>query len=190
MSRPSVFRAVAALAGVASLVSLVALVSCSKSLQVASDQAAPDQLTSDESLLATLAPDIATIYVSLTCGTDTTFGMFDAATNGKPLSVFMRHPSAQKNQISWIPVQQNVTINTVGNKPGQEAIPIDVVQTQRLPGAPLNATVQPNAGAPGVVIPPFHKDKAYAYSIGVTCKPATGPDVHIVIDPEMIVRRP
>ena len=189
MSRPGVFRAVAALAGVASLVSLVALLSCSKTVQVA-----PDQLTTDEALIATIAPDVATIYVNFTCGTDTTFGLFDAATNGKPAWAFMRHPTGSKNQISWEVAQnaQPVTINSIGNKPGQPPFPIDVDTTQHgvSPGVPFKATVKANAGAPGPIIPGFHKDTTYSYSIGVTCKPATGPDVHIVIDPEMIVRRP
>lgn len=187
MSRPGVFRAVAALARVASLVSFVALVSCSKSLQVA-----PDQLTADQDLVATLAPDVATIYVNFTCGTDTTFGLFDAANNGKPVWAFMRH---RGSPISWEVAQNTrpVTINTIGNKTGQEPLPIDVDQNQHggSPGVPFKATVKANAGAPGPnPLPGTHKDKGYSYSIGVTCTPATGPDVHIVIDPEMIVRRP
>ena len=195
MSRPGVFRAAAALAGVASLVSLVALSSCSKAPQVDSNQLATDQLTADEGLIATIAPDVATIYVNFTCGTDTTFGLSDSNGNGKkPAWAFMRHPTAPKNQISWV-VQHNarpVTIDSIANKPGQPPFPIDVDPNHKggAPGAAFNATVKPNAGAPGVIVPGFHKDTTYSYSIGVTCKPVTGPDVHVVIDPEMIVRRP
>jgi hypothetical protein len=180
MSRLGVFRAVAALAGVASLVSLA---SCSKTLH----------LTTDQALIETLAPDVATVYVNFTCGADTTIGLFDSNVNGKkPAWGVMRR---RGNPISWV-VAQNarpVTITSLGDKPGEDSFPVIVDPNHKggSPGAPFNATVKADAGVPGQD-PPANKpkDKGYFYSIGLTCSPVTGPDIHVVIDPEMIVRRP
>jgi len=146
-------------------------------------------LTDQEALIATLAPDVATVYINFTCGADTTIGLFDS--NGpqkKPAWAFMRHPNGPKNQISWEVAQnaQPVTINSIGDKPGQGSFPIDPGNQQGgQAGVPWKATVKPGAGAHGA-----HSDTTYNYSIGVTCKPAAGPDIHFVIDPEMIVRKP
>jgi len=151
------------------------------------------QLADQEALITTLAPDVGTVYINFTCGTDTTIGLFDSNGPGKkPAWAFMRHPAGPNNQISWEVAQnaQPVTINSIGDKPGQGSFPIDVIQQGGSPGVPFIAKVKPGAGAQGPVIPPFHKDTTYNYSIGVTCKPASGPDIHFVIDPEMIVRKP
>ena len=171
-------RAVVALAALATAASLV---SCNHDDQ--------QQLADQQALIAALAPDVGTIYVNFSCGTDTTFGLFyDAPGNQKkPAWAFMRHPSGPKNQISW-EVQQNaqpVTITTIGDKPGQGSFPINVIQQGGSPGVAFKATVKPGAGGHGA-----NSDTTYAYSIGVTCKPASGPDIHVVIDPEMIVRKP
>jgi hypothetical protein len=186
MSRPGVFRAVAALAGVASLVSLIALAACSKSFQ------APDQLTPDQALVQTLAPDVPKVYVNFSCDTDTTLGFFDAPNGQKNAAwAFMRHATGPnpgpKNQIEWV-ASPGVTINSVASKAGAEPFPIDPLTT--LPGTSFKAKVKNSAGeepGPGE----NYKDKGYSYAIGLTCDPpGPRPPIHVVIDPEMIVRRP
>jgi hypothetical protein len=178
MSRVSVPRAVASLVVVASLVSC---------------RHEDEQLTDQQALIAVLAPDVPTVYVNFTCAADTTIGLFDSNGSGKkPAWAVMRR---RNNPIQWV-VAQNarpVTITAIGDKPGEDPFPIVVDPTEHggSPGVAFKATVKADAGVPGQDPPADKpKDKVYAYSIGLTCTPATGPAIHVVIDPEMIVRRP
>jgi hypothetical protein len=178
MSRVSVPRAVASLVVVASLVSC---------------RHEDEQLTDQQALIAALAPDVPTVYVNFTCAADTTIGLFDSNGPGKkPAWAVMRR---RTNPIQWA-VAQNarpVTITSIGDKSGEDPFPIMVDSTDHggSPGKAFKATVKADAGVPGQD-PPANKpkDRVYAYSIGLTCNPASGPDIHVVIDPEMIVRRP
>jgi hypothetical protein len=179
MSRVSVPRAVV------SLVVVACLVSCRHEDQ--------QQLADEQALIAALAPDVPTVYVNFTCAADTTIGLFDANGPGKkPAWAVMRR---RTNPIQWV-VAQNarpVTITSIGDKPGEDPFPIDVDSTEHggSPGVAFKATVKADAGVPGQDPPADKpKDRVYAYSIGLTCTPATGPAIHVVIDPEMIVRRP
>jgi hypothetical protein len=179
MSRVSVPRAIASLVVVASLVS------CRHEDQ--------QQLTDQQALIAALAPDVPTVYVNFSCAADTTIGLFDSNGSGKkPAWAVMRR---RNNPIQWV-VAQNarpVTITSIGDKPGEDPFPIVVDPTDHggSPGKAFKAMVKTDAGVPGQDPPADKpKDKVYAYSIGLTCAPATGPAIHVVIDPEMIVRRP
>lgn len=181
MSRADVPRIVGSLVVVASLASLM---SCTKTVQ----------LTGDQVLIEALAPDVPIIYVNFSCGADTSIGFFDSNAPGKkPAWAFMRHPGGPKNQISWVVAQnaQPVTINSIGDKPGQGSFPIDVdpIEHGGAPGVPFKAKVKNNAGDPPNPGEDY-RDKGYAYSIGLTCTPASGPPIHLVVDPEMIVRKP
>jgi len=178
MSRVSVPRAVVSLVVVASLVSC---------------RSEDQQLSDEQALIAVLAPDVPTVYVNFSCAADTTIGLFDS--NGpakKPAWGVMRR---RTNPIQWVVAQnpQPVTITAIGDKPGEDSFPIIVDSAYQggSPGTAFKATVKPDAGVPGQD-PPANKpkDRVYAYSIGLTCHPASGPDIHVVIDPEMIVRRP
>ncbi|MBW8769817.1 MAG: hypothetical protein JF589_08685 [Gemmatimonadetes bacterium] len=181
MSRAGVPRAVVALVAVASLASLV---SCKKTVS----------LTADQALVETLAPDVPKVYINFSCDTDTTLGFFDAP-NGQPKNAawaFMRHATGPnpgpKNQIEWV-ASPGVTIISVASKASPaDPFPIDPITA--LPGASFKAKVKSTAGEdpdPGQ----DHKDKGYSYAIGLTCDPpGPRPPIHVVIDPEMIVRRP
>lgn len=180
MSRASVPRAVVALIAVASLASLV---SCKKTVQ----------LTADQALIETLAPDVPKVYIDFSCDTDTTFGFFDAPSGPAKHAAwaFMRHNAGPKNQIEWV-VAPNVTINSITSKASPaEPFPVDPLNPAGgSPGVSYRAKVKNSAGqdpAPGE----DHKDTDYSYAIGLTCDPP-GPrlPIHVVLDPEMIVRRP
>jgi hypothetical protein len=183
MSRASVPRAVVALIAVASLASLV---SCKKTVQ----------LTTDQALIQTLAPDVPKIYINFSCDTDTTLGFFDAPSGPAKHAAwaFMRHNGGPKNQIEWIVSQnaQPVTINSITSKGSPaEPFPIDPLNpTGGSPGVSFKAKVKNSAGE-DPDSGQDHKDKDYSYAIGLTCDPP-GPrlPIHVVIDPEMIVRRP
>lgn len=166
MSRAGVPRPLVILGVVASLVSLV---SCSQNLKIAADQQSQD-------LLATLAPDRDTVRVVFTCNVVDSVGLFD--TSGKPAWNVMRHPN---QTITWI-VAQTVTINSLKGKTGPLPITVDPNQNGQTPGKSFRATVNNNAGTPG------NGDRSYSYELDVTC---TGPNsARLVIDPEMIIRKP
>jgi len=130
-----------------------------------------------QDLLAALAPDRDTVRVVFTCAGVDSIGLFD--TSGKPAWNVMRHPN---QTITWV-VAQTVTINSLKGKSAPLPVNVDQNQHGQAPGASFVATVKPNAGTPG------NGDKNYSYELDVTCK--AGPDsTHLVIDPEMIVRKP
>jgi hypothetical protein len=187
MFHAGVIRTFAALGAVASLASLV---SCS----VGDQNIQPNQQiqANQQTLIEALVPDVATVYVNFSCDADNVIGVaVDANVNGKGAWAVMRHPN---QPISWV-VAQNVTINSIAAKAGADPLPIDVDPNQHggAPGVPYKATVKSNANpAPGPGPGPNPPDKIFPYAIGVTCKPAAAakPAIHLVIDPEFIVRRP
>jgi hypothetical protein len=167
MSRAGVPRALVALGVVASLVWLV---SCSQNLKIAADPQAQD-------VLAAIAPDRDTVSIVFKCATVDSVGLFD--TSGRPAWNVIRHPN---QTITWI-VAQTVTINSLKGKSGPLPLAVDQNQNGQTPGNPFKATVNPNAGTPG------NGDKSYSYELDVTC--TSGPNsTRLVIDPEMIIRKP
>jgi len=165
MSRAGVPRALVTLGAVVSLVSLISLASCMK---------AQDQ---PQDLLAALAPDRDTVRVVFTCAGVDSIGLFD--TSGKPAWNVMRHPN---QTITWV-VAQTVTINSLKGKSTPLPVNVDQNQHGQSPGASFVATVKNNAGTPG------NGDKSYAYELDVACT-SGGNTTNLVIDPEMIIRKP
>jgi hypothetical protein len=165
MSRARVLPALVTLGIAASFVSLVSLASCMK---------AQDQ---PQDLLAALAPDRDTVSIVFTCAGVDSIGLFD--TNGKPAWNVMRHPN---QTITWV-VAQTVTINALKGKSAPLPLNVDQNQNGQTPGNPFKATVKNNAGSPG------NGDKSYSYELDVTCK-AGSDSTRLVIDPEMIIRKP
>jgi len=185
MSRAGVRYSVVTVLVVASLVSLE---SCSKGdLQPAADQqktAAQQNEADEEAFVAELAPDADTVHINFVCGAIDSIGL---TASGKTAWNILRH---RNSPIIW-KVEPTVTINSIKGKSG--LLPIDTVPGEPHGGAGVTlykATVNANAGASGP--PPFpgtHKDKNYSYEIDVTCT-AGANSTRLVIDPELIVRRP
>jgi len=167
--------------------SLVSLLSCSKADQPDQTKPAiqPDQ-ADYESFIADLAPDADTVYINFACATIDSIGL-TASGGGKTAWNVLRH---RNSPIIW-KVRPTVTINSIKGK--SALLPIDTVagEPHGGPGDTLyKATVNANAGASGPPpIPGTHKDKSYAYEIDVTCA-AGANSTRLVIDPELIVRRP
>lgn len=172
MSRTGVPRALVTLGVVASL---VLLVSCVQGIKQADLQS--------QDMLATLAPDVDTVQIHFVCVTVDSIGLTDR--NGKPAWNVMRHPN---QQITWV-VAPTVTINAIKGKSGPLPIDVDAIEHGGTPGTSFKATVKNNAGVPGPPDPEHPKDKNYAYELDVTCT-AGANSSHLVIDPEMIIRKP
>lgn len=82
----------------------------------------------------------------------------------------------RNDEIEWV-ADQNVTFRLVP-KAGSEPLPIDILEEGT--GRRIKAKVRN--------IPPG-PPKTYAYAIDATCTPSSGGSaVHLIIDPEMIVR--
>ena len=114
-----------------------------------------------------LVPYVDSIRVNFSCGTVDSIALKTAPGGGPAWSVRrMRNDS-----ISWV-VGTNVTINSI------VGIPLD--------------SAGPQGGAPGTAYKSKVKSdaqkKTYHYVIDATCHPAAGPDRHLIIDPEFIVR--
>jgi hypothetical protein len=166
MSRAGVYRTIATVAVVASLVSLV---SCRQKNQLAGAQQA-------QALLDAIAPDVETVHINIACATVDSISMTD--NSGQPAWNVVRHPgNSQKDMITWV-VGPSVTINSI--KGESDSLPLDVDPNQNggQPGNAFKAKVKGNAAA-----------KNYAYELAMTC--TAGPDTtHLVIDPELILRKP
>ena len=178
MSRAGVRRSLVTVVVVASLVSLVSCVKGDQpNLVVQQDQV-------DEGFIAQLAPDADTVHINFACATIDSIGL---TASGKTAWNILRH---RNNPIIWA-VAPTVTINSIKGKSG--LLPIDTVPGEPHGGAAgtlYKATVNSNAGAPGPPpLPGTHKDKNYSYEIDVTCTEGAN-STRLVIDPELIVRRP
>jgi hypothetical protein len=146
---------------------------------------AVQQDSADAAFIAELAPDTDTVHVNFACATIDSIGL---TASGQTAWNILRR---RNNPIIWAVAQnaQAVTINSIKGKSG--SLPIDTVPGEPHGGAPgtmYKAKVNSNAGGP----PPFpglHTDKSYAYEIDVTCT-SGAKSTRLVIDPELIVRRP
>ena len=113
------------------------------------------------------------IHVNFVCGAVDSIGLADA--NGKSAWVFT---ADKKDTVSWV-VPTNVTINSITGKTVADTLPLDSIGTQGgQPGVSFNSKVRDSN----------KQETTYHYNIDATCHPATGPDVHLLIDPDMIVR--
>jgi hypothetical protein len=157
------------------------------SLQKKADQQAQAAQQQDANLQAqidAIAPDTDHVLIDFSCdNNEVSIGLFDTQPGGAPAWAVRRHPN---NKIAWT-VPQNVTINSITAKSGSDPLPLDVDSHEHggAPGVPFKAKVKSNAGNPG-----NPSTKTYYYHIDVTCQPATGPEIRLVIDPEFIVNRP
>jgi hypothetical protein len=148
---------------------------------------AVQQDSTDAAFIAELAPDTDTVHVNFACATIDSIGF---TATGKTAWNILRH---RNSPIIWAVAQnaQPVTINSIKGKSGP--FPIDTVPGEPHGGSPgtvYKAKVNSNAGASGPPpLPGFHKDKSYAYEIDVTCT-SGAKSTRLVIDPELIVRRP
>jgi len=134
-------------------------------------------------LFATLAPDVDTVRIQFVCVGVDSIGLTDKS--GKTAWNVMRHPN---QQITWV-VAPTVTINSLKGKAGPLPIDVDVTEHGGSPGTSFKATVRNNAGAPGPGDPAHPKDRNYSYELDVTCT-AGANSTRLVIDPEMIIRKP
>lgn len=165
MSRAAVPRAVAAFAALAALAALASLASCNFN----KDSVA---------LVEALAPDVNTVHIDFTCGGAGSIGLSDGS--GNSAWAVVRHPN---NQIQWV-VPQNVTINSIAGK--TEALPI------------VHDPGDPQGGSPGTAYKAKVKSdtafavsqKTVAYAISVTCHPGQPDSLRLLLDPEMIVKKP
>lgn len=126
----------------------------------------------DETVVGYADP-VGPIHINFSCGDPISIGLADAA--GTPAWTVK---TKKKDPISW-EVPANVTINSIMGKLPTDPLPLD-------PDGP-------QGGTPGVSFKSKVKDSnkpttEYHYKIDVTCHPVTGPDVRLVLDPEMIVR--
>lgn len=125
-----------------------------------------------------VAPKTGTVHIDFTCGAIGKIGLNDG--HGNSAWAFQR---SQHEAIEWI-VPPNVTINSITGKAVQ--FPIDTVQNEphgRAPGTSYKATTQGISGLPLT-------KKTFAYAIDVTCHPGQPDSVRLVLDPEMIIRKP
>jgi len=129
---------------------------------------------SSPNLTVAVSPKSASpIHVNFACDSVASIGLVDA--NGKSAWVFT---ADKKDTVSWV-VPGNVTINSITGKTPADTLPLDPNGAQ--------------GGQPGVSVDSKVRDSnkqetTYRYNILATCHPATGPDVHLLIDPDMIVR--
>jgi len=124
-------------------------------------------------LLQEVAPYAGQIHINLSCNGADSLALVDSA--GHPAWAITRKP---KDDITWR-VPSNVRINSIGARSPGIHLPLDSVGTQgRTNGLAYQSRVKEGT-------PPEH----YHYVIDVTCSPTNGnPDVHLLIDPEMIIR--
>ena len=116
---------------------------------------------------------VSPIHVNFTCGAIDSLALVDA--NGTPAWTFI---TKKNDTISWV-VPSNVTINSITGKTAADTLPL--------------VSNGPQGGQPGVsfdskVQNSNKSETKYHYNIDATCHPQTGSDVHLLIDPEMIVR--
>jgi len=130
-------------------------------------------------LVEALAPDTDTVHINFTCGgTNDEIGLDD--THGNSAWAFQRRPN---NPITWT-VDQTVTINSIKGK--NTPLPVDHDPSDpggQQPGVSYKAKVKGNP--PGPVI----GKKSFSYAIDLTCN-QNGVTRRLVIDPEMIIRKP
>ncbi len=113
------------------------------------------------------------VHINFSCGDTLSIGLADGS--GNPAWTFS---TKKKDTVSWV-VPANVAINSILPKTAADTLPLDSAGTQ--------------GHAPGVAFISKVKDSNkpttdYHYKIDATCHPATGPDVRLLIDPDMIVR--
>jgi hypothetical protein len=141
-------------------------------------------------LIDAIAPDLDTVYIKYVCTTIDSIGFADK--NGKPAWNHQRRPSTPGHPVTIIwKVDSTVTIDSIMAKPGPDAFPIDVdpVLKGGSPGTLYKGTVQSTAGAPGNPPPGNPTFRSYPYQLKLTC--GTGPSPrHLVVDPEMIIKKP
>jgi len=158
---------------IVALVAGASLMSCDKSnVSNVSNQSVPAALN-------LIAPDTDTVHVNFTCGAADSIGLF--APNGTSAWAIQRHPN---NQIMWV-VGPTVTINSITGK--TDPLPIDQDAGDPhggSPGTPFKARVKSNPG-----VPPGQQ-KIFSYAISVTCHPGQPDSIRLVLDPEMIIRKP
>lgn len=176
----------------AALAAGMSLVSCNNP----GDQKAPaaPQIQAPQApalvLIDAIAPDLDTVYVHYVCAAVDSIGLTDK--NGQSAWNHQRRPSTPGHPVTiiWKP-DPTVTIDSIKPKPGPDALPIDVdpVLKGGSPGGLYKGTVQSTAGVPGN--PPAGNPtfKSYPYGLKLTC--GTGPSSrHLVVDPEMIIKKP
>jgi hypothetical protein len=150
-----------AVAAVVALAAVASLVSCSGDV------------------LEQLAPKTAEVHVHFICGTAAdSLGLNDG--HGSSAWAIQRH---QGEPIEW-KAAPNVAINSITAKSGQ--FPFDTVQGEDHGGSP---GVSYKAKAPAISGLPFTK-KTFSYAISLTCNRGQPDSVRVVLDPEMIVRKP
>ena len=152
------------------LVAVATLAACNKTST--SNQSGP-------ATLDLIAPDTDTVRVTFTCGAVDSIGLF--APNGSSAWAIQRHPNSP---ITWA-VGLGVTINSIAGK--TDSLPIEHNPGDPQggsPGTPFTAKVKNNPG-----VPPGQQ-KTFAYLISVTCHPGQPDSVRLVLDPEMIIKKP
>jgi hypothetical protein len=149
------------------LVALVALVAVASLLSCTADEVAQ---------LDTVAPSADSIRVKFSCGAVDSIAL--TTPSGGSAWAVKRKP---KDPISWV-VSPNVTINSIVSATPADTLPLDTAGPQGgAPGTPFQSKVKENA-----------PDKTFHYVINATCRPVGGDpgganDVHLLIDPEMII---
>lgn len=127
----------------------------------------------DDDAVARYTPAAGPVHINVTCADTISVGLADAS--GNPAWTFS---TKKKDTVTWV-VPANVTINSIRGKSPADSLPLDSAGTQgHAPGASFISKVREGPQPP----------TDYHYKIDATCHPATGPDVHLLIDPEMIVR--